>query len=149
MAEWVEVQVTGLKELNDRLLALPDRLAKNALRAAVNAAAQTIRKEAKLRAPKQTGTLKRALYAKQIRERSGIDKQTYFVSVRTGAKRGKDGKKDDSQDAYYWKFVEFGTVNMAAKPFLRPAFEAKKRDAVVAMAAKLRQRIEKVQGGQP
>ena len=32
-------------------------------------------------------------------------------------------------DPYYWRFVEFGTSKMPAKPFLRPAFTAKKEQA--------------------
>jgi len=33
-------------------------------------------------------------------------------------------------DVYYWRFVEFGTAKMAARPFLRPAFEAQKQNAL-------------------
>ena len=46
-----------------------------------------------------------------------------------------------SQDAFYARFVEFGTVKMAARPFMRPAFEAKKGEAVDAIKAYLERRI--------
>ena len=46
-----------------------------------------------------------------------------------------------SQDAFYARFVEFGTVKMAARPFLRPAFEAKKGEAVDAIKVYLERRI--------
>ena len=45
--------------------------------------------------------------------------------------------------AYYWRFLEFGTSKLSAKPFLRPAFEAKKDAAVDAIKAKLAEAIEK------
>jgi len=38
--------------------------------------------------------------------------------------------------------VEFGTRKMRARPFLRPALEAKRREAVQAMKDRLSERIE-------
>ena len=34
-----------------------------------------------------------------------------------------------SKEAFYGRFVEFGTSKMAAQPFLRPSYEAKKQAA--------------------
>lgn len=141
MADLMKLQ--GFKELADAMRELPKQVAKNALRSAVNAGASEIRKEARTRAPKKSGTLKRALYQKQIREESSQYKQVFYVGVRAGPTRGKDGKKDYSRDAWYWRFVEFGTSKMAAKPFLRPAFESKKQAAVSAIGKKLDERIQK------
>jgi HK97 gp10 family phage protein len=145
-----EIQnITGLKELQAALTALPERIAKNVLRGAVNAGATVVREEAKARAPVSSGpvskghpppgTLKRALYQKQIPEKSSAVLQTYFVGVRQGksAKKTKKGVID----AYYARFIEFGTSKMAAHPFMRPAFEAKKDAAVQAIKAYLEKRI--------
>lgn len=144
--------VAGLKELQKALKELPDRIAKNVLRGAVNAGATVIRKEVQTRAPVYTGpvsqghpppgTLKRAVYQKQIKELSNLFKQTAFVGVRKGKQYRKQGKNGNlSQDAYYARFVEFGTANMPAKPFIRPAFEAKKEGATSAIKAYLEKRI--------
>jgi HK97 gp10 family phage protein len=75
----------------------------------------------------------------------------FFVGVRQGKKYRKQGKKGDkSQDAYYWKFVEFGTSKMSARPFLRPAFEASKLQAVDRiqeyMAERIPREVEKLPG---
>ena len=155
MAEIRNIQ--GLAELDRALHALPGNIAKNVLRGAVGAGASVIRAEAKQRAPVATGqgkdapppgTLKRAIYSKQIRELSNFSKQTFFVSVKSGAKHRGAGKK--YLDAWYWRFVEFGTSKMAARPFLRPAFEAKKTEAIEAIRAYLAKRIpieaDKVRG---
>lgn len=139
----VEIKVDGLDSLMRALHELPDRVAKNALRSAVNAGATEIKRGAREKAPVDTGRLKRSLYQRQIREQSSLYQQTYFVGVRTGPKRGKDGKKDYSQDAWYWKFVEFGTSKIVARPFLRPAFEGNKEAAVNRIAEKLDERIQK------
>lgn len=147
MAEFENV--TGLKELQAALKALPANIARNVLRGAVNAGATVIREEAKARAPRYSGppikgqpppgTLKRALYQKQIREKSSAVLQTFFVGVRQGrsAKKTKKG----SIDAWYARFLEFGTSKMAARPFMRPAFEAKKMAAVQAIKDYLLRRI--------
>ena len=153
MAKFESVQVQGLDQLAKALRELPQRVARNGLRAAVYAGAKVIRDEAKLQAPVATGdlganqpprgTLKRSVIMKQIPELSGAQKQTFFVTVRHGTKYRKQGKKGNlSQDAWYWRFVEFGTVKMSARPFLRPAFDMKKHEAVTAIKTRLAQRIE-------
>ena len=153
MAKYESVQVQGLDQLAKALRELPQRVARNGLRAAVYAGAKVIRDEAKLQAPVATGdlgadqpprgTLKRSVIMKQIPELSGAQKQTFFVTVRHGKKYRKQGKKGNlSQDAWYWRFVEFGTVKMSARPFLRPAFDMKKHEAVTAIKTRLAQRIE-------
>ena len=131
--------ITGLKELQKALAELPQGIARNVLRGAVNAGATVIKTEAKARAPALTGVLKRALYQKQIREKSNLLLQTFFVGVRQG-KSSKKTKKGVI-DAFYARFVEFGTSKMPARPFMRPAFESKKEAAVQAIKDYLTTRI--------
>jgi HK97 gp10 family phage protein len=153
MANRESVTIEGLDQLAQALRELPKRVARNGLRAAVYAGAKVIRDEAKVKAPIATsplggdqpppGTLKRSIIMKQVPELSGEQKQTFFVTVRHGKKYRKQGKNGKlSQDAWYWRFVEFGTVKMAAKPFLRPAFEGTKYQAVDAIKTRLAERIE-------
>ena len=139
MAEFM--QLTGFKELAAALRELPERVAKNALRSAVNAGASEIRKQAKANAPKDTGLLEKNIYQKQIREQSDATKQVFFVGVR-GAKKKKKGEKK-VEVPFYWRFIEFGTSKMPAKPFLRPAFDAKKEVAIERIGEKLDERIQK------
>lgn len=153
--------VTGLSELAAALRELPQRIGKNVLRGSVAAGAAVVRIEAKSKAPVFTGdvskghpppgTLKRAIYQKGIRELSDDQKQVFFVGVRQGKKYRNQGKKGDkSQDAYYWRWVEFGTSKQPAHPFLRPAFEASKMAAVEQikdyMAARIPREVEKLPG---
>lgn len=137
-----------------RMRALPDRLARKSLRAAVNAGATVIKKDAIGRAPKKTGALIKNFYQKQIREISTVLSQTFYVGVRSGLARyasnkankaaGRAGKVyKNSSATFYWKFLEFGTSKMPARPFLRPAFEARKNDAVTAIGNKIRTELQK------
>jgi HK97 gp10 family phage protein len=152
MAEFMKLE--GFAELAAALRELPERVARNGLRAAVNAGAGVIKKEAIAKAPEDTGALKANFYQKQIREQSGPMQQTFYVGVRKGVAKyasnkankrsGKAGKayKDDGT-TFYWRFMEFGTSKLAPRPFLRPAFDIRKEDAVAAIGAKLDERIQK------
>lgn len=139
----VEIKLEGFDQLARQLRELPQALAKNALRAAVNAGATEVRKEVQARAPVLTGRLRKSVYQAQVRELSSLYRQVYIVGVRSGPKRTKTGAKDRSRDAFYWRFLEFGTRYIAARPFLRPALATKKGAAIEAMARKLRERIER------
>lgn len=39
-------------------------------------------------------------------------------------------QKDDNSEAFYLKFYEYGTSKQTAKPFMRPAFLKKRKEAV-------------------
>lgn len=145
--------VKGLSALSAALKELPDRIARNALRQSVARGAVVIREEAKTRAPVSTtppepggplpGTLRRSIIIQHDRKRSSLTSQTYVVAVRHGKKYRNQGKKGNrSQDAYYWRWVEFGTVKMSARPFMRPAFETQKEAAVQEIARVLAERIK-------
>lgn len=67
-----------------------------------------------------------------------------LVAVRTGklksqivsSSTGLNGRVGfASKDVFYWRFVEFGTVRIPARPFVRPAAEAEAEPYVRAMAA--------------
>jgi HK97 gp10 family phage protein len=136
------IQITGLSDLEKRLRELPDRLAKNVLRGAVRAGAVVIQKEAKLLAPKDTGEMARDIMVKAAKSSKGFI--AYHVYVRTGKKSRLAGRKRNvNRDSFYWRFVEFGTSKMAAKPFMRPAFDTKKESATEAIRDYMAQRIDK------
>lgn len=139
--------VAGLDELRKKLRELPDKIAKKHLRAAVAAGAKVIRDDARTRVPVDTGLLRRSVIQKWIREQSGNTRQTFYVLWRRGKKYQAVKKKSKgkvlvvNQDAFYGLFVEFGTAKMAARPFMRPAFEMRKQDALQAIANKLREAL--------
>jgi HK97 gp10 family phage protein len=104
------IKTEGFAELAAALRDLPGNLGKNVLRSAVAAGAAEVRKEAKRNAEgmRDTGTLARAIYQKQIGEQSGPERQVFYVGARHGKQFQKVGKKGVSQDAYYARFVELG-----------------------------------------
>lgn len=162
-------ELVGFKELAETLRELPGNLGKNVLRSAVMYGALAIQDEAKQNAlrMKKTGTLARSIYRKQIRELSGPEKQTVYVGARSGKLYQKNGKKGTGRDAYYAKWVELGHFTRPAKgqratrngviahgvrwvpgrPFLRPAFDARKELAVESIGLKISDRLKLIKAG--
>jgi len=143
-----EVKIDGLQELRAALLRLPDQLQTNVLQKALTGAANVIVADARIKAPKDTGTLQRAIFQGKSR------KSTRTLAVRQiGVRSGKRERKR-GRDAFYWRFIEFGHGEIKlkkdkgslgrpgigffgkivraqpARPFLRPAFESKKLQAL-------------------
>jgi HK97 gp10 family phage protein len=93
---------------------------------------------------RETDTLKRAIALGRSNRLSKVGKEVYHVFVRNSAIAGSKGKKiiaGGKFDAYYWRYIEFGTSKMAARPFLRPAFEAKKEAAIEALTQYIAERF--------
>lgn len=145
-------KVEGLSELREALLDLPVALQAGPLRRGVGAMAEVVRKRAIELAPEDEGTLKRAIYRAPDREDSSPVQEAYIVSVRYGKRYRRRG-----MDAWYWWHLEFGTSRMAAKSFMRPAFDATKTEQIEALrvrlaadlaliAAKLRRQLKRRQG---
>ncbi len=134
----IEIKVEGLAEMRRALLELPVELQKGPLRAAVSAGAKVVQDKARELAPEDTGTLKRAIYRTRSKEGSSAVQEMAIVGARSGKRLRRRGL-----DAYYWRFLEFGTSKMAARPFLRPAFDTTMSQQVEAIAQKLKAGIER------
>lgn len=139
------ISITGLSDLEKKLDQFSDRIAKNILSGAIRAGAVVIQKEARRFAPQsdkehqlgkgtksviiKPGSLKKAIKVRVAPRKSRTVPITYWVYV--------------SSKMWYWKFVEFGTSKMDSKPFMRPAFDAYKSDALEAIRSYLDARIDK------
>ena len=153
-----EVRMHGLEALKQTLNALPAKLGERAVRAALRAGAQTIRKQAQANAPvlkvpdprRKAGTVKASITTRKSKR----DKYGVYVSVKpltgkqilsfrqaNGAKKGKGANNPD--DPFYWVFREFGTADQAAEPFMRPAYEEKKYEALQQFEGILKKRVVK------
>lgn len=107
--------LTGAKELEKTLLEMGPAVATKIADKALRAAAKIIIKEAKILAPRRTGALRKSIAAK-VGQLKPAER-----TVTIGFK--KPGRS-------YAHMVEFGTSHSAAKPFLRPALDAKASEAL-------------------
>ena len=84
---------------------------------ALLAGAEVINKEMVRNAPERTGHAKKYLKISKVTKEKGIK------VVKVGISKG------DNSEAFYLKFHEYGTSKMPARPFMRPAFEKKRKEA--------------------
>lgn len=170
-----EATVRGLKELNGFLAAFPKKLQNGAYRSGIRAAGNVIKEEAKLRAPKRTGKMARAITTGSPRVnqdgtvsvRVYVDERKpngflgyfheYGVSPHLIASTGKG----EGQVAVRAASEGRGTVSNGvlkigedfvsgiishpghvANPFMRPALDAKYREAVEAFRDQIIKYVE-------
>lgn len=151
-------RVEGLDQLLKNMQQLPRELvSKNGglVRSALFQATKLVREDVRARAPRDTGNLARNVIAVRDRNPQAAGaSERYLISVRrkrqTKAAKAKAVKKANgkidyrkSGDAFYWRFVEFGTQNAPAQPFLRPGFEAQKQPAVDAFKDSLAKGLQR------
>ena len=152
MAELIKVH--GLQELSQTLMKLPAELEKRVIMGALRAAGQTIRKDAMARAPilekpdprRRAGTLRKNISVRRVKGKTAVYVGVFGASrKKIAAFKAAGGGKgaNNPDDPYYWKWVEFGTKKMAARPFLRPAFEAQKYEALRMFEVYMRKRLAK------
>lgn len=145
MSEQVSIQ--GLDGLLRSLREAPKAIQGRAVRSGMRKGGNVIRDDAKRRAPKASGFMASQIVTRRAnsksRQRAGVGQggEYFTVGVKTGRRRkyantkrnrrrGGVGKVyEESGWAYYWRFVEFGTKNMRASPFLTPAGETKGPEA--------------------
>lgn len=120
------VDLSGEKELISELKKLEAATRAKYLQAAIMAGAEVVRKEASARAPKRTGRLAANIIT-EIEGNTSADR----ASVKIGP----------SKEAFYGMFVELGTSKMSARPFLRPAIDAKKDEVEATVARELKKRL--------
>ena len=145
MAVTGSIKLIGGKELDRKLKALPRKVAKKILRQALRAGAKIILAQAKANAPVATGQLKKSL---KVRAMKRTRKGTVGFKVQTKA-------GDFKGDEFYGSFLEYGFRRgkrpgkgaeytreiVPAQPFMRPAFDSKKDEAVAVISKELSAKI--------
>lgn len=94
------VTVDEIPEVRRILRETGPRAATNIARRVVVGIAKTARNRMRSRVPKKSRTLERAIRSRRRRGRPGFPEAAVFITHGPGARH----------DAYYWHFVEFGTV---------------------------------------
>lgn len=148
----ISAKIEGLRELDQALSELSNDLAGKALYAALNYASTPMLKTAKARAAiakephemeyqgqihqVKPGLLKSAIRRKRVKARYYQQGAAVMIYVGRGTK----------QKIYprYWHFIEKGTSHAPATPFMRPAFDTHKDEAVERFKQKLGERIDKL-----
>jgi len=67
----------------------------------------------------------------------------FRIGVRCGAESKKENKSNPRKDTWYWRLIEFGTVKMAARPFMRPALQESSQAAVNTFISEYQKAIDR------
>lgn len=122
--KWV---VTGIPEIDKALAELERKAQRKIVSSAMRKAMKIVQAEAKNNAPVDTGELKKSIKVRAGKRRRGA----ITIDVRTQDPNHKE------------KFLEFGTVKMAARPFMRPAYDTKGEQAKKQAIAEILEGIER------
>ncbi len=108
-----QVHIDGLKEFKKMAENIAPRRARTLARSAVHAVAGEVRDEMRRKAPKDQGTLRKAIHSK--RRRGSPVEAVSDVRISHG--------RNAKHDAWYWHMIEFGTTKASAQPFIRPTVD--------------------------
>lgn len=144
--------VIGAAELSKLLTELPEKVEGKVVLASLRSGARIISAEArrKLRANPSidSGALEKRVSTRTRKRRSDRKSAPKVVSV--GVSRGADvvvlkrgGKSRKVTPARYAHLVEFGTQNMRAEPFLRPALDEKGPQAIAKVMEMMARGVER------
>lgn len=143
----INLDFSGLDEIARDLETLSRAENNKVLRDATRAGAEVLREEVIQRAPERTGKMKKnvVILTQKARRRGEISSGVHIrgVNPRTG-NSDNTMKTNNPRNAFYWRFVELGTVNMPAHPFVRPAFDTRQEQAAQAAMERMNRAIDEV-----
>ncbi len=122
----VSAQLRDFDKWKKSLRELEKKVARSGNRKAVNRSTNPMLKASRAKAPVRSGLLRKSL-GKRVRTYVGSGTVVGLVGPRSKFEGTFDGKK--VKPVNYAKFVEFGNSRMAARPFLRPAFDSSKSES--------------------
>lgn len=126
MATTISVRIEGWEELERKLRQLGSTInEQELLENALMDGAEIMRDEIQATAPVRTGQLRDSI------EISKRGREKYSVRI------GPSGK------GFYGRYLEYGTSRLAARPFMRPAFDAVYGEAQRAIEAAIWREVEK------
>lgn len=123
----LRAEFEGQKELIENMKSLSDELRMNVKHEAIMGAANFLKGESERRVPVRTGKLKENIIIQKVEDSEIV------TEVKVGP----------SRDGFYGAMVEYGTKNMKAQPYMRPAFDENEERVEKIVAEKIREGIEK------
>ncbi len=145
----ISVDVKGILEVNQAILALTDRLKKRvlitaykkAVRPLILAARNNIKDSAGPHKRYSNGKVVKIYYPGNLRKSigSGVIKKKDTPAIWVGPYAGNKR----SYDGFYGAFLEKGTRHMAARPFMMPAFNQTKDGIKVTISQEVKKSLAK------
>jgi HK97 gp10 family phage protein len=172
MADEIQIQVRGLRDLRNKMALLPDKVQKQVIRQSLRVGANIVKKKAQENAPVRTGNIRRGFRIMGSKIHKAPPEIGIFVVIKR--KKKSKGGRNDPNDPFYARFVEDGfhvgkktkekrtSVRKTGKQrgrrytryirekeipgqhFLQRAYDSTKSSALQAIVADAERRIERV-----
>lgn len=137
---------SGLEDISRDLQLLSGAENNRVLREATRAGANVLKEEVVSRAPVRRGKLRRnVVVLSRCSRDGGMESGVHIRGVNPDTGNSDNTMKaDNPRNAFYWRFVEMGTVNMPPHPFVRPAFDVRSEQAAQVAIARMNRAIDEV-----
>lgn len=142
--------IEGLDDVVRKLKLLPEKIGRNAMRRSLRKGANVIRDAARANARLIDDPETKENIAKNIAVASGgrkREKQVGGVMMRVGVMGGARLKKGDTGNpggnTTHWRFVELGTSDTPARPFLSKAGPEKASAAMAAIVTDMQKQVDR------
>ncbi|HEA8872173.1 TPA: HK97 gp10 family phage protein [Escherichia coli] len=137
---------SGLEDISRDLQLLSGAENNRVLREATRAGANVLKEEVVSRAPVRRGKLRRNVVVLSRRSRDGgMESGVHIRGVNPDTGNSDNTMKaDNPRNAFYWRFVEMGTVNMPPHSFVRPAFDVRSEQAAQVAIVRMNWAIDEV-----
>lgn len=157
MADVLQLKLEGVDALKAALADVSDKIRTRAVRGALREAGRVIQAAARVAAPvlavptarRTPGTVRKNIVVRASRFARRQGDEGVYVNVRgirgkaRVARLGKAGAANPN-DPYYWRWLEFGTRKMRARPFLGPSAASKGEEAIRTFMARVVPQIERL-----
>lgn len=143
----MNLDFSGLEQLAKDLETLSKSQSKKVLRNATRAGAEVIAEAVRETAPIRTGKLSRnvVVVTQKGRQRDELSSGVHITGVNPETGNSDNSMKaSNPKNAFYWRFVELGTVSMPAIPFLRPAYDKNLERAAEAAMQRANEAVDEV-----
>lgn len=121
----------GVPELEEMFKNILPRETLAIARRTANQQADKVRDKLRIAAPKDTGNLEQAIISRAAKRQTNVAMAVVLIQRGHGAEH----------DAYYWHFIEFGTVHMEAQPFIVPTVESSRHEIQTAFRTDLERNL--------
>lgn len=149
----VSFKINGLDAALKKMREFPPKLQKKGVRAAARKAMNIVRDAARAGARKIDDPATAEIIAKNIvtRESPKQSRRVGGIVMRVGVMGGassnqfsKDASGNPGGDTRHWRYIEFGTENVQARPFMRPALESNIEPVTNKFVDELNKEIDKL-----
>lgn len=123
------MELDGIEKLLDKINAM-GKAGQRVENKALKKAGEVILEQAKNNVNVRTERLKKGLKVSGVRNKDG--RKYVLVGI----------QKSDNSNIFYGKFLEFGTSKNPAMPFMAPAYESRKREAIEIIKEELKSALQ-------